>query len=147
MIIYRIATEKDVDTIFEIRTSVKENFMSIEQLSAIGITHESVKNMIKEENAAWIAEINGTSVGFSMADKKGKTIFALFVLPQYKNRGIGKNLLRRAEEWLFQQGADEIWLSTGENPEIKAHGFYKHNGWEPTGRTDDGQISYVKART
>jgi hypothetical protein len=52
--------------------------------------------------------------------------------------------MHEAEEWLCQQGADEIWLTTGSDPHIRANGFYRRLGWTEAGLTEDGQIRYIK---
>jgi hypothetical protein len=43
----RIATNSDVATLFRIRTSVKENHQSQEELAALGVTPESVGEMLR----------------------------------------------------------------------------------------------------
>lgn len=42
----RTATVADVDTLFDIRTSVRENYMSRAELAAIGVTPASVSALL-----------------------------------------------------------------------------------------------------
>lgn len=141
----RVAAEADVETLFDIRTSVRENHESREQLAAIGVTPESVGGMLGTTARAWLAEFDGVPAAFSMADAGQGTIFAMFVRPEYEGRGLGRALMREAEDWLFAAGWDEIWLLTGGGP-LRANGFYKHLGWEVKGREADGQLRFVKRR-
>ncbi|WP_142850748.1 GNAT family N-acetyltransferase [Telmatospirillum sp. J64-1] len=140
----RPATEADAPALFAIRTSVRENHQSIEELAAIGVTLQSVAEMLRAGTArAWIAESGSEPVAFAMA--RGNAVFALFVHPAHEGRGLGKALLHRAEDWLFRQN-EEIWLATGGDPALRAHDFYRRQGWQEAGRLADGQIRYVKAR-
>ena len=140
----RPATDADVEALFAIRTSVTENHMSRAGLARIGVTPSSVARMLRTNSAAWLAEANGEPVAFSMANAAEETVFAMFVRPGYEGLGLGRALMSCAEEWLFERGAPEIWLTTGGDPALRAHGFYRHLGWEEAGRTQDGQTKYVR---
>ena len=141
----RTASEADVPVLFEIRTSVRENHQSREELATIGVTPESIGEMMRSSSRVWVAEVEGQPVAFSMADAGEGTIFAMFVRPGYEGRGLGRALMREAEAWLFDQGLEEIWLLTGSDPALRANGFYRHLGWQDAGLQEDGQIKYVKA--
>lgn len=143
----RVAREADVETLFAIRTSVRENHQSREELAGIGVTAARVAEMLRTSSRAWIAEVEGEPVAFSMADAEERTVFAMFVRPGYEGRGLGRELMRHAEEWLFERGVEEIWLTTGSDPGIRANGFYRRLGWVDDGLTDDGQIRYLKRRS
>lgn len=143
----RIADEADVPVLFEIRTSVRENHQSREGLAVIGVTPESVAGMLRTTSRAWVAEVEGQPVAFSMADAGVGTIFAMFVRPGFEGRGLGRALMREAEAWLFGQGWEEIWLLTGSDPAIRSNGFYQHLGWRFVGIQEDGENKYVKGRS
>lgn len=143
----RTATAADIPAVFEIRTSVRENHLSREELAAIGITPESIGEMMRTSSRVWVAEVEGRPVAFSMADAGEATIFAMFVRPGYEGRGLGRALMREAEAWLFDQGCEEIWLLTGSDPALRAYGFYRHLEWRDAGLQEDGQIKYVKRRS
>ncbi|HYG86530.1 MAG TPA: GNAT family N-acetyltransferase [Azospirillum sp.] len=140
----REAKQDDVEILFHIRTSVKENHQSREEIAALGITPESVSRMLESDAKAWLCEIDGCPAGFSMAKSSERTVFALFVLPEYEGRGAGRALLRAAEDWLFGQGIAEIWLTTGADESLRAPGFYRHLDWHPVGREEDGSIRYIR---
>jgi len=142
----RIARPADVPSLFDVRTSVRENHQSVEDLARIGVTPETVATMLDGEGRGWVAEENGRIVAFSMADAAQATIFAMFVQPGYEGKGLGRALMDEAEKWLFARGCDEIWLLTDRNPRVRANGFYQHLGWRNDGVQEDGQVRYTKRR-
>lgn len=146
IITIREAKLEDVEILFRIRTSVVENYRSREQLAEMGVTPQTVTRMLQTDCQAWIAEQNQKPVAFSLANAVDHTVFALFVLPACEGQGIGGQLMQRAEDWLWQQGAAEIWLLTGNNPQFRAYGFYLHRGWQPVGHASDRQMKFIKTR-
>jgi GNAT superfamily N-acetyltransferase len=142
----RIALPSDLPEMTRIRTSVRENHMSVEELAARGITPASLIAMMATDSRTWLALVDGVPAGFSMGIVHKATVYALFIHPDYEGRGIGKRLLAEAEAWLFAQGCAELWLDTGEEPEIRAHGFYLRQGWILKGPGDPGELRYIKCR-
>jgi GNAT superfamily N-acetyltransferase len=127
---------QDIDRIFLIRTSVKENHMSMADLERRGIAPEAVwTELASGELGGWVSEENGTVVAFSMARNSDASIFALFTLPGHEGRGHGTALLERAENWLREQGHAEAWLSSGED--TTASCFYARRGWLEAGRSTE----------
>ncbi|HEY9295104.1 MAG TPA: GNAT family N-acetyltransferase, partial [Phormidium sp.] len=96
----REAQIEDIETLFNIRISVIENYQSREDLASLGITPETIAEMLLTDCRAWIAEIDNQPIGFSMANATEKTIFAMFILPSFADRGAGRALMQKAEEWL-----------------------------------------------
>lgn len=143
----RIAQPEDVEVLFEIRTSVRENYQSREEIAELGITPESITSMLQTDCCAWIAEIENKPIAFSIANATEQTIFGLFVLPKFEGRGAGRAVMQQAEIWLWQQGAAEIWLLTGNNPQLRAYGFYLHLGWIEEGVQPSGEMKFVKRRS
>ncbi|MBD2043149.1 GNAT family N-acetyltransferase [Microcoleus sp. FACHB-672] len=142
----REAQLEDIKTLFNIRTSVIENYQSLEELASLGVTPETIASMLQTECRAWIAEIDAIPIAFSMANAAEKTIFAMFVLPSFEGRGAGRALMQEAEQWLWHQGVEEIWLLTGNDPNLRAYGFYIHLGWIPVELQPDGQVKFIKRR-
>ena len=144
----RVAQQEDIDTLFEIRTSVVENYQSREEIAALGITPDSVAQMLQTDCRAWVAEVEGRSIGFSIANSTEKTIFGVFVLPEFEGRGAGRGLMQAAEEWLRSHPLQEIWLVTENDPTLRAYGFYLHLGWIPVGVETDGafkgEMKFIK---
>lgn len=65
----RLANVNDISSLFAIRTSVKENHISKQQLIDKGITPDTLRDILFTSPCAWIAEIAGNPIGFSMADR------------------------------------------------------------------------------
>jgi GNAT superfamily N-acetyltransferase len=85
-----------------------------------------------------VAEMDGKVVGmiglctgiFYEKDGLYARIVAFVVDYNYRNKGIGKLLLKEAERWARNQGANSIGLNSGNRPERKdAHEFYKRVGF------------------
>ena len=146
----RVAQREDIETLFEIRTSVIENHQSREEIAELGITPESVAEMLRLDCGAWIAEMGDQAIGFSIANATEKTIFGIFVRPSFEGRGAGRSLMQAAEQWLWAKEIEEIWLVTGNDPNLRAYGFYLHLGWIPVGVEPDGafkgEMKFVKRR-
>ena len=119
----RLATVADVPHIMEIRFAVTEN-----RLSDPGkVSAQLCCDYLDALGRGWVCEAAGEIIGFSYAAKNG-SIWALFVLPKYEGHGAGSQLLAEAVEWLFAEGHQEIWLSTGTN--TRAERFYAAQGWQ-----------------
>lgn len=139
----RPAETADVAGIFNVRTSVNENTLSVAELADMGITPESVAAMIAAELCAWVAVESETIVGFSMIDQQEGSLFAAFVLPSHEGRGVGRSLVNEAEKQLFAQHA-ACWLETGSA--TRAAGFYRRLGWLNEQDAGNGDIRLEKRR-
>jgi GNAT superfamily N-acetyltransferase len=122
-IIYRRATPADIPAMSRIRLAVRENVLS----DPSRITLRMYQDYLELAGRGWVAEIDGAVVGFSYADKTNASIWALFMLEEYEGRGIAKRLLRLAVDWLFEQGAESVHLTTGAG--TRADKFYAAQGW------------------
>jgi GNAT superfamily N-acetyltransferase len=134
----RPASSADMPGIARVRFAVRENVLTPEQLAARGITNDSVAASLLADRRGWVAERAGEIVAFSMADRADPSIFALFVLPDCEGRGLGGRLLEEAMQWLWQQGAQRVWLTTG--PDTRAHRFYVKRGWARVGDEPGGDV-------
>ena len=124
----------DMDRIMRIRTGVAENHLSVAQMAEIGITEQSItQEMAAGDLACWVAEETGVVTGFSMADRRDGSIFALFMDAAHEGKGHGSALLAACENWLAQQGPSEMRLTTERNS--RAFRFYLRRGWRETGET------------
>ena len=121
----------DLPAITRIRTSVAENHLSMEQMAEIGITHDSIAAEMTEGHlGCWVAMDGGGIAGFSMADRRDGSIFALFMDATHEGKGHGSALLEACEAWLKQQGHAEARLTTGRD--TAAFTFYRRRGWQET---------------
>ena len=143
----RSATATDIADLFRVRTSVRENHLSTEQLKERGVTPASIAATLSDNGwRAWVAEENGTVCGFSMASSKTGSVFALFISPECEGRGYGSALLAEAENWLFESGCEMIWLETDKDPSTRAHRLYQRSGWTLVGPADHGDVRYEKRK-
>lgn len=140
----RPAEPRDVEGIFQVRTSVTENTLTVTQLAEFGITKASITAMILSAPCAWVAVDREKVVGFSMVDLDEGSLFAAFVLPSYEGKGLGKKLVQAAEDALFRRH-QVAWLKTGKA--TRAAGFYRHLGWGNETDVDGGEIRFEKSRT
>lgn len=144
-IVIRTATLDDIDTLFAIRTSVVQNHLSREQMTDLGITPLGLAQSIREATCVWIAEVEGKPAAFSMVDLEAGEVFAMFVLPAYEGRGLGRRLMAVAEAALFEHH-DTLYLITDGRDSIRANGFYQRLGWSVVDRVDGDDVRYEKSR-
>jgi GNAT superfamily N-acetyltransferase len=134
IMIIREATRVDIPALIEVRGSVKENVLTSH------IPLERLVAGLETRGKGWVAEHQGRVIGFSMADREEKMIWALFLLPEWEGRGLGRMLLDQAVGWLCGEGSERIWLTTG--PGSRAEGFYAHLGWVRVGMTDGSEVRF-----
>ncbi|HPG12298.1 MAG TPA: GNAT family N-acetyltransferase [Chitinophagaceae bacterium] len=132
----RIAELNDIPQIQIVRNAVKENMLSDPSL----VTDEDCKEFIIARGKGWVCEIDGTVVGFAIADLKENNIWALFIDPAFEKKGIGKQLHDVMLDWYFTQTKEAVWLGTA--PGTRAEQFYRKAGWTETGIHGKGEIKF-----
>ncbi|WP_228457890.1 GNAT family N-acetyltransferase [Chryseobacterium candidae] len=135
-IMIREAKPEDIPQIQRVRNSVKENTLSDPGL----VTDEDCSEFLFQRGKGWVCEIEDEIVGFSIADLKGNNIWALFVHPDFENRGIGRKLHDIMLDWYFEQNKDSVWLGT--SPGTRAEIFYRKSGWKEMGIHGKGEIKF-----
>ncbi len=106
-----------------IRLVVRENVLS----DPSRITPQMYEDYLDLLGRGWVAEIDGVIAGFCYANKTDASIWALFMSPEYEGRGLARQLLMMAVEWLFELGHEIVRLSTGSG--TRADRFYAAQGW------------------
>lgn len=139
----RLASVADVSAMFKVRASVGENTMTPAELSAIGVTPETIALAVESAACAWVATVDEHVVGFAMVDLDTACLFALFVLPEHEGRGIGTRLTKTCELALFQRHAT-AWLETANGS--RAAQLYRHLGWRNEVDLGGGDIRLEKQR-
>lgn len=139
----RPALPSDVTAIFHVRTAVTENALTMAELTKMGITAQSVTDMIAAGPCAWVAVGGDGVIGFAMIDAVEGALFAAFVLPSHEGRGIGRRLVELAERQLFERHP-LCWLETGKA--TRAAGFYSRLGWSNQQDLGNGDIRLEKRR-
>ena len=125
----REITAADIPALFVVRPQTRENAMTVEELAAIGITPDSIQAAIEGSHNGWLYDAGREIGGFAMGDAAKSELTVMAMLPDYEGQGIGGMLLTRVEDWLRDQGCTRIWLTTDINPNLRAYGFYLHQGW------------------
>jgi enterochelin esterase-like enzyme/ribosomal protein S18 acetylase RimI-like enzyme len=129
MIAFRQTVEEDIPALFGIRMATWGNDKGAEELAALGINQDSVLARLRTDHAGWIALVDGKPAGFAMANRGNGELWVIAVLAEYEGQGIGRELVRQAEAWLFSHGWREIWLTAHPDAHRRAIGFYHHLGW------------------
>ncbi len=112
------------------------NHLTEADLESLGITRESVEQMLDADEAgAWCVDVQGDVVGFSLAFRDEREVSALFVLPDYEQRGFGAALLDEAVRWLEGHSREPIRLVTDRS--TPAYRFYEARGWVDLGYGPD----------
>lgn len=111
------------------------------------ITYEMILESLQKSCKAWVADDEGIVIGFSLANKKLKSLWGLFILPSYQSQGFGERLLQEAVSWLARESKDykifkskKIWLDTevGGRSEV----FYQHMGWRRGKLRPNNEVRY-----
>lgn len=138
----RRADEKDMPELVRVYL---EGYKGLEEYS---YTHpddvQAYLNWLFRRDVAgiWVAEEDGKIVGFLAGDgnwfskREGKVVGAiheLVVLPEYRNKGIGKALVQKALEYFKSRGLDraELWVGDENKQALE---FYKSLGFEEKDR-------------
>jgi len=129
MISFRQAVADDIPSLFRIRIATWHNPHGAEELAACGITPDSVRARLETDHSGWIAFNEERPVAFAMANSSNGELWVIAVLREFEGRGIGRELMKQAEAWLFSHGWDRIWLTTFRDESARAVGFYRHLGW------------------
>ncbi|MDY0977195.1 GNAT family N-acetyltransferase [Massilia sp. CFBP9012] len=139
----RAALTTDVGAMFKVRTSVRENVLTAEELVELGITPEFISAEIERSPCAWVATVDSVIVGFSMVDLDTACLFAAFVLPKYEGLGIGTRLIKACESEIFKSHS-VAWLETAQSS--RAAELYRHLGWTNETEIGEGDVRMEKHR-
>lgn len=136
----RLATPADIQEIHRVRMSVRENVLR----NPASVTPADTLRMLTQDGRGWVCEADGRIVGFAVGDLVRSNVWALFVEPDYERQGIGRRLHDVMVDWMFDEGATDIWLST--DPHSRAEGFYRAAGWDYVGLEISGEARFEMTR-
>lgn len=134
--IFREAKVADIKQIQVVRNAVKENTLSKPAL----VTDLDCEVFMTIRGKGWVCEVDNTIVGFSIADLRENNIWALFIHPDFDNRGIGRKLHDVMLDWYFAQTKQKVWLGT--SPNTRAEIFYTKSGWAKMGIVNKGEVKF-----
>jgi len=133
---FREAVLEDIPAIQVVRNSVKENMLSDPAL----VSNKDCEEYMFSRGKGWVCEIEGSLVGFAIADLQDDNIWALFIHPDHEKKGIGRKLHLLMMDWYFSMGKNKVWLSTAAGS--RAEMFYRTAGWHATGLTKSGEVKF-----
>ncbi len=134
---YRQAVPADAAECVSLRGKTRQNAFSEEQLRSIGVTTKSWgENIDSGALPGHVCTVDGDIVGYCFGARKSGEIEVLVVLPDFENRGIGRELLRRTTRQLAELGHGRLFLGCSPDPRSRSYGFYRHLGWRSTGTFD-----------
>ena len=107
----------------------------MEDLANVGMTPQSVSEWLDGSIKGWVCEISNKPVGFAMGDSATGEILGIAIYPENEKQGIGKKLMTQLQNWLWTFDHKELWLWSNPSNKVRAHGFYRKLGWQPTGET------------
>lgn len=134
--IFREATVDDIDNYMIVRMAVKENVLNNPAL----VPREDNVAYLTKHGKGWVCEINNQIVGFSIVGLTQRNVWALFVLPEFEGKGIGRKLHDLMIAWYFAQTHETIWLGTAFK--TRAEAFYKQRGWVEVGLYGDDETKF-----
>lgn len=133
---FREAIPADIPQLQVVRHLVKENILSDPAL----VTDEDCNNYLTNRGKGWVCEVENKIVGFAIADLSDHSVWALFIHPEFQNKGIGKTLHQMMMKWYFSQTRKTVWLSTAAG--TRAEKFYLLQGWRQTGILKNGELKF-----
>ena len=136
-LIYRPALPEDAEECVAVRGRTRQNAASEEWLRSIGVTsHSWGENIRSGALPGHVCTVDGKVVGFCFGARATGEIEVVALLPDFENRGIGRELLDRTSKALAKLGHTRLFLGCSPDPASRSHGFYRHLGWRSTGTFD-----------
>ena len=134
---FRKAVPEDAPTCVVVRGKTRENSFSVEQLNAIGVTVDTWREGIKDQSfPGYVCVYAGEIIGYCFGEPATGEIVVLALLPEHECRGLGKKLLNMMVSDFKALGHKRLFLGCSSNPAVRSYGFYRHEGWQSTGRVD-----------
>ena len=130
---YRPALPEDATECVAVRGRTRQNVASEEWLRSIGVTSESWgENIRSGALPGHVCTVDGKIVGFCFGARETGEIEVVALLPDFENRGIGRELLDRTSKELAKLGHTRLFLGCSPDPASRSYGFYRHLGWRST---------------
>lgn len=106
----------------------------LREILAASLSDESSRceapfSKMADDSVGWVACVGGRPVAFNLADRRNGVMRIIAVQPEHQRRGIGRELMRQAEAWLFSHGWGEIQLTIPDDSYNHSSGFFHKLGW------------------
>ncbi len=136
-ITYRSALPDDAPECVVLRGKTRQNPASEELLRSMGITATTwAENIRSGALPGHVCTVDDRIVGYCFGDRETGEIVVVALLPEFEDRGIGREVLRRTLEELADLGHKRAFLGCSTDPASRSYGFYRHLGWRSTGTFD-----------
>lgn len=134
MVNIRIMTVSDYDAVYDLWINTQGMGLNNSDDSRDGIC----KFLKRNPTTNFVAEDNGRIIGVIMTGNDGRRgyIYHTAVMPEYRNQGVGRNLVNNAMDALKNEGINKVALVVFEDNEI-GNGF-----WEKIGFTVRNDLIY-----
>lgn len=134
---HRPARPEDAPACIALRGRTRQNAISATQLAAMGITADSwAEGIGSGATPGHLAFEGDTLAGYCFGDRDSGEVLVLALLPAFEGGGLGRDLLACVVQQLAGLGHRRLFLGCSTDPASRSHGFYRHLGWQPTGRLD-----------
>jgi GNAT superfamily N-acetyltransferase len=134
----RAASASDAPSMHRVRAKVRENRLSDPQR----VTEAAYLPYI-QAGTIWVAEADGSVIGFAGLDGPSRSVWALFVDPDAEGAGVGRALHERMLLSAKERRLARLTLSTEEG--TRAARFYQQAGWREIGTTTQGEALFEMA--
>ena len=123
------------------RVAKEKKYLDFMEAPPLEATRAFILNNIKRDHAQFVARVDGKVVGWCdiIPSQKGAAIatahvgvLGVGILPEYRGKGIGRQLIQAAIEKAARQGLTRIELNAREH-NTNAIGLYKKLGFEIEG--------------
>lgn len=133
---FREAKIEDITQLQIVRNSVKENQLSDPAL----VKDADYEEFLLIRGKGWLCEVKRLIVGFAIVDLQENNIWALFVMPSFEKKGIGKKLHLLMLNWYFEHTQKTVWLGTASG--TRAQFFYLKQGWTKVGLHGTKEVKF-----
>ena len=134
---HRPAMPADAPACITLRGLTRQNAITAARLAAMGITEASWAEGIRSGATPGHVALQGDALaGYCFGDRDSGEVLVLALLPAFEGCGLGRDLLARVVRQLADLGHRRLHLGCSTDPASRSHGFYRHLGWQPTGRLD-----------
>ena len=130
---YRRALSDDAEECVALRGKTRKNAASEEWLRSMGVTSKSWgEDIFSGALPGHVCICDGNMVGYCFGARETGEIVVLALLPDFENRGIGRELLNKMIKELAELGHSRLFLGCSADPLSRSYGFYRHLGWSST---------------
>jgi GNAT superfamily N-acetyltransferase len=95
------------------------------------------QRLVRTDAATFLASLDQIDVGIvvvAATDARNAGLYAVWIAPEARGKGVGDALITAALAWAYDQGFDRVTLGVGDF-NTTAIALYERHGFVPTGET------------